>query len=128
MNEAVTAFIKSIRYKPNIAVLIPADNSMGLPLIESEMIYIPFFRVLSETVCALETEIFVEYPSGTVLFYQKIKEPVKISYDAQKLLAVKRKLLSPEAAINSKELISEISYVSREMALIYEKAAKEQRK
>lgn len=125
MNTNMVTFIKNIRYKPNISSLIPADDSMGIPMIGNEMIYIPFFQVLSEEICALDAEIFIEYPSGTVCSYQKVKESIKISYDAKKLLSVKRNLLRSQTAMTLKELISEISSVSKEMALIYEKAAKE---
>lgn len=125
MNANMITFIKNIRYKPNISALIPADDSMGIPMIGNEMIYIPFFQVLSEEVCALDAEIFIEYPSGTVCSYQKVKEPFKILYDAKKLLSLKRNLLGSQTAMTLKELISEISSVSKEMALIYEKATKE---
>ena len=125
MNANMMTFIKNIRFKPNISALIPADDSMGIPMIGNEMIYIPFFQVFSEEVCALDAEIFIEYPSGTVCSYQKAKETIKISYDAKKLLALKRNLLGLQTTTTSKELIVEISSVSKEMALIYEKAAKE---
>lgn len=125
MNVDMLTFIRNIRHKAHISALIPADDAMGLPLNKDEMIYIPFFQVLPGEVCALEAELFIEYPLGTVCSYQKVKEPVKISYDAKKLLEVKRNFLTSYKTMTPEELISEISAVSKEMALIYEKAAKE---
>lgn len=128
MNVDIITFIKDLRYKPNISALVPTDASMGIPLIENETVYIPFFEVLSKEKCKLESEIFAEYPSGTVLFYRKSRGLESISYDEEKLLEIKRDFLNSTNSMNSKELIKKMKYVSEKMALMYEKALEESEK
>lgn len=121
--SALEVFLGELRYRPAICALIPVGACMGIPLrLEGDILYIPFFHLISRTQCSLESELFIGYPSGEIYEYKKARKGRCFEFDEQALLKCKRALFC------GKPQSPDCQEVPEDFAGIYQQAREERKR
>lgn len=86
----MVSFIKQVRCGYRVQALTAVDSVMGIPMIRNNVWYLPFFKILDLEQCALSAEIWMEYPSGAVLKYRRLRKEKAVYFDAKRISKLKK--------------------------------------